>query len=48
MFLPELSAPDKEIVDVYKRLLQLEFPEDAAIIIIRYEDEIFRRMSCKS
>ena len=33
-----------QLVNWYKKLLQLEFPEDAATEIIAAEDEILRRM----
>jgi hypothetical protein len=35
---------DKQLIDEYKRLLQLQFPEDAADLIFACEDEILRRM----
>lgn len=47
MDLPALNAPDREIIEAYKHLLQLEFPEDAAAHIIAYEDEILRRINRK-
>jgi hypothetical protein len=47
MHLPALNSSDKGIIECYKRLLQLEFPEDAAAHIIAYEDEILRRMAVR-
>ena len=38
---------DLQLVDWYKKLLQLEFPEDAAEQIIAAEDEVLRRMGRK-
>lgn len=39
----ECVTPDA-LVDGYKQLLQLQFPEDAAHLIIQFEDEILRRL----
>ncbi len=38
---------DRALIEEYKHLLQLQFPEDAAHLIIAAEDEILRRMAAR-